>query len=115
MGLKHLVTELLHDVQVLRVDHPGLNNLQAFNASRFDFFLVKDVDVVVRHNDKAVLLNIRLDLLFTYKCKQHYVLVAKNFCDFLFLEQVNGASVKESIVAHLRLSIFSLNYSFVKL
>ena len=119
VGLKDLVTELLHDVQVLRVDHPGLNNLQAINASRFDSFVVEDVDVVVRHNDKAVLLNIRLDHLFTHKRKQHYVfvlaLVVKNIFDFLFVEQVNGESVKEGVVAPPRLSILSHNYRWVEL
>ena len=111
VGLKDLVTELLHDVQVLRVDHLGLNNLQAINASQFGSFLIEDVDVVVCHNDKAVLLNIRLYHLLTHECKHHYVLLTKNVYDLLFVQQVNGERIKESIIALLRLSILSPDYS----
>ena len=114
MGLKDLITELLHDVQVLRVNHLGLNDLQAINASQFNSFLIEHVDVVVCNNDEAVFLNILLDHLLTHKRQQHYVLLFKNVCDLIICrtiaEQINGESVKEGVVTLPRLSHLSPNY-----
>ena len=86
VALEYLIAKLFHDVEVRGVNELSGNNLEAFDARNLDSFLVKNMYVVVRHDDKTVLFYVLCLLLVTHKCEEYQVFILQYFNALLLLE-----------------------------
>ena len=82
---EYLIAKLFHDVEVRGVNELSGNNLEAFDARYFDSFLVENMNVVMRHDDKTVLFYVLFLLLVTHKCEEYNVFFFQDFKVFFAL------------------------------
>lgn len=89
MTLEYLIAKLFHDVEIRGVNELSGNNLKAFDARYLDYFLVENMNVVVRHDDETVLFYVLFLLLVTHKCEEYNVFFFQDFYALLLIQQVN--------------------------
>ena len=108
MPLEHLVTKLLHNVQIGAVYQLGRNYFKPFDAGHLNPFLAENVDMTMRHNNETVLVYTLLFLPVAHKREQDKLLLLKDLAALVGSENVNLKLLEEVKVALTRIGILEV-------